>query len=202
MPVLSTVPTFEIAGTGRGRYCAGSLALNFESHDNSKHRTFMSMISILVFASDDEIRQLLSEPETIDEFLEQDRTSTDLDKAWHGIHWLLTGSADGGDEPLCYLLAGGDPVGDVDVGYGPARALTSHQVAAWDDALSELSIEELARRFDPKAMLDAKIYPEIWARSISGQEDTLDYLLQAYFGLRDFVAAARKERSGLLVYLS
>ena len=160
------------------------------------------MISILMFASDDEIRQLLENPESICEFIEAERTSTDLDKAWHGIHWLLTGSADGGDEPLCYLLAGGEPVGDVDVGYGPARALTSGQVASWDGALAQISREELARRFDPQAMLDADIYPETWARIINGEEDTLEYLLQAYGGLRDFVAAARKERSGLLVYLS
>ncbi len=153
----------------------------------------MSMISILVFASDEEIRQLLAQPESIHEFIEEERTSTDLDKAWHGIHWLLTGSAGGGDEPLCYLLAGGEPVGEVDVGYGPARALTSEQVAAWDAALSQIPREELSRRFDPKAMLDADIYPQIWARSIKGEEDTLDYLLQAYGGLRDFVAAARKE---------
>ena len=99
-------------------------------------------------------------------------------------------------------MAGGEQVGDVDVGYGPARALTSQQVAAWDDALTKISREELGRRFEPKAMLDADIYPQIWARSIKGEEDTLDYLLQAYAGLRDFVAAARRERSGLLVYLS
>ena len=160
------------------------------------------MISILVFASDDEISQLHSQPESIYEFIEQERTSTDLDKAWHGIHWLLTGSADGGDEPLCFLLAGGKTVGDVDIGYGPARTLTSEQVAAWDVALSHISREELARRFNPKAMRDADIYPQIWARNIKGEEDTLDYLLQAYGNLRDFVATARKERSGLLVYLS
>jgi hypothetical protein len=34
-----------------------------------------SMISILVFAGDDEIRQLLSQPESIYEFIEQERTS-------------------------------------------------------------------------------------------------------------------------------
>ena len=162
----------------------------------------MSMISILVFASDEEIRQLLAQPESILEFIEQERTSTDLDKAWHGIHWLLTGSADSGEEPYCYLMFGGEPVGDVDVGYGPARALTSQQVAAWSSALKEIPRDELAQRLDPKAMLEADIYPNIWDRSLSGEEDTLDYLLQAYGGLRDFVAAAQREQSGLLVYLS
>ena len=162
----------------------------------------MSMISNLVFATDEEIRQLLANPECIEHFLGEERTSTDLDKAWHGIHWLLTGTAEAGREPLCYLLVGGEQVGDVDVGYGPARALTSQQVGAWHDALSRISREQLAERFDPKAMLHADIYPQIWDRSITGEEDTLDYLLQAYGGLRDFVAASNREQSGLLVYLS
>src|SRR6186713_1811719 len=47
------------------------------------HLSRMSMISILVFASDDEIRQLLAEPERIEDFISEERTSTDLDKAWH-----------------------------------------------------------------------------------------------------------------------
>jgi len=162
----------------------------------------MSVVSILVCATDDEIQQLLAEPGRIEGFINEERTSTYLDKTWHGIHWLLTGSAEGGSEPLSYLLAGGKPVGDIDVGYGPARALTSQQVATWDDSLAKISRDELGRRFDPKAMLEAQIYPQIWARSIKGEEDTLDYLLQAYAGLRDFVAAAHRERSGLLVYLS
>lgn len=71
-----------------------------QAFDNITRPTPMSMISILVFASDEEIRQLLAEPESILEFIEQERTSTDLDKAWHCIHWLLTGSADSGEEPL------------------------------------------------------------------------------------------------------
>src|SRR5687768_13754481 len=37
-----------------------------------------------------------------------------LDKAWHGLHFLFTGTADGGEEPACFLLAGGEDVGDDD----------------------------------------------------------------------------------------
>src|SRR5688500_6275073 len=39
--------------------------------------------------------------------------TTDLDKAWHGIHYLLTGTAWEGAEPLNFLVAGGRPVGDI-----------------------------------------------------------------------------------------
>lgn len=43
------------------------------------------MISILVFATDTEIDDLLSTPENIEQFMGEERTSADLDKAWHGI---------------------------------------------------------------------------------------------------------------------
>lgn len=162
----------------------------------------MSMITTLVPAADDEIQSLLADPETIEDFIEEKRTSLNLDKAWHGLHWLLTGSAEGGKEPLCYLVTGGEPIGDVDLGYGPARALTAEQVASWDAALAPISRDELAGRFDAKAMLDASIYPDIWARSASGEEDTLGYLLDAFGSLRDFVAEARQEHQGMVVYLS
>jgi hypothetical protein len=32
-----------------------------------------------------------------------------LEKSWHGLHYLLTGSARGGKEPLCFLDQGGRP---------------------------------------------------------------------------------------------
>jgi hypothetical protein len=157
----------------------------------------MSMISIFTVISDDEIQQLHDSPERIDDFTSDKRTTTDLDKAWQGIHWLLTGSEFCTDEPLCYLVAGGQEVSFADFGYGPPRTLTSSQIAAWDDALSKISPEELGRRFDAKAMLAAKIYPQIWI-----EPDSLNYLLDSYRRLKDFVAASRKTQSGLLIYLS
>jgi len=157
----------------------------------------MSMISILTVVSDDEIQQLHDSPERIDDFTSDKRTTTDLDKAWQGIHWLLTGSAFCTHEPLCYLVAGGQEVSLTDFGYGPPRTLTSSQITTWDDALSKISPEELARRFDAKAMLAADVYPQIWI-----EPDSLDYLLDAYRRLRDFVSVARRAHAGLLVYLS
>jgi hypothetical protein len=157
----------------------------------------MSMICILKVISDDEIRQLHDAPERIDDFTNDKRATADLDKAWQGIQWLLTGSAFCTDEPLCYLVAGGQEVSFTDFGYGPPRTLTSSQVAAWDDELFKISLENLMRHFDAKAMLATDIYPQIWSES-----DSSDYLSQAYRRLKDFVAAAQEKRLGLLVYLT
>ena len=51
-----------------------------------------------------------------------------LDKAWHGIHFLLTGSAWEGDEPLNFLVTAGEPIEGTDSGYGEDRLFTSEQV--------------------------------------------------------------------------
>jgi Domain of unknown function (DUF1877) len=43
--------------------------------------------------------------------IDRDR-SVDIDKGWHGLHFLFTGTADGGEEPACYLVRGGEDLDD------------------------------------------------------------------------------------------
>ena len=59
----------------------------------------------------------------VEELLHQEHEQRfDLDKAWHGIHFLLTGSAWETTPGAGESVLGGDPVGP-DRGYGPARLL-------------------------------------------------------------------------------
>lgn len=126
--------------------------------------------------------------------------STDIDKAWHGLHYLFTGTADGGAPPLDFLLTGGTPVGDIDVGYGPARALTSAATRAAHEALARLDEAALRARFDAKAMTRLDIYPEIWESD--DEEDALAYLVDNAATLRAFLADAVRADHGLLIHLS
>jgi hypothetical protein len=127
--------------------------------------------------------------------------STDLDKAWHGIHYLLTGTAFEGEHPRNFLLSGGKPVGKIDVGYGPARTLTALETREVHAALSALSDESLMARFNPEDMLAKQIYPEIWDRD-PADDDTLGYLMEYVQVLRGFVGEAANDGMGLLIYLS
>lgn len=120
----------------------------------------MSMICILRQTEEAEIKRFLLNPDGIGDFLcgdeeaemeERPEGEIDLDKAWHGIHFLLTGSAWEGAEPLCYLVTGGHQLGDEDIGYGPARALLPHEVAAFDAALSQVTVDDLRQRFNSKS---------------------------------------------------
>jgi len=126
---------------------------------------------------------------------------SDLDKAWHGIHYLLTGSAWEGDPPLNFLVSGGRAVGDIDVGYGPARVLTAAEIRKAHDALRALTDEALRARFDPEDMIAKEIYPEIWDRS-SADDDTLGYLMEYVQVLRRLLDQAVAKSLGLVVYLS
>ena len=127
--------------------------------------------------------------------------TTDLDKAWHGLHYLFTGSADSGALPWCFLVAGGRTVGNVDVGYGPARVFSSAETKDIRNALSTLQVDELRARFNPSAMTAKNIYPEIWSRG-DPDDETIGYLLEYYAVLRGFLEQAVEARVGIVVYLS
>ena len=125
----------------------------------------------------------------------------DLDKAWHGIHYLLTGTAWEGDPPLNFLVTGGREVGDEDVGYGPARTFTPAETREIAGALAALSDEQLRARFAPQEMMRLEIYPEIWDRD-PADDDTLGYLM-AYAGqLRAALASVVERGHGLLVTIT
>lgn len=134
----------------------------------------------------------------IDDNMPQSIEDTDLDKAWHGIHYLLTGTAWEGDHPLNFLLLGGTEVGDIDVGYGTARALNSEVVKEIHRALADINEEILRRRFNPAEMTKLEIYPDIWDRD-SQDDDTLGYCLEYFNELKAFIGRAAEKDLGVVI---
>jgi hypothetical protein len=125
----------------------------------------------------------------------------DLDKAWHGLHYLFTGTDEGGNSPLDFLAVGGEEIGTIEVGYGPARALAPPLVAEIATKLASLSDAELRSRFNGPAMIAKKIYPEIWDRD-PAEDDSLGYLMENLAGLRKAVSDAARRRQGLVLALT
>ena len=125
----------------------------------------------------------------------------DVDKAWQGIHFLLTGTAIEGDPPLNFIVGGGRLIGDVDVGYGPARAFANDEVRVIAQALNDVPPESLRERFDPKSMMEEGVYPEIWDRDAT-EDDTVGYLIENYADLRSFIRRTAERGDGMLVYLN
>ena len=121
----------------------------------------------------------------------------ELDKAWHGLHFLLTGTADGGTEPACYLLMGGETLGDDDE--MDVRLLRPEQVRALAEHLATLSVDELTRRFDPERMTKLEIYPHVIWKRPEATDAPRGFLLGAFAELRELVANAAQDGDAIVI---
>ena len=124
----------------------------------------------------------------------------DIDKAWHVLHFLLTGTSSEGDFPQGFLLTAGNPVGDVDVGYGPVRSFTVREVLILRDYLVSVDKEVLRERFLPSTFSENEIYPNVWDRS--DQDDEWPYFEGAFEETVLFIRETADKGMALLIYLN
>lgn len=127
--------------------------------------------------------------------------SVSLDKAWHGLHFLFTGTADSDEEPACFVISGGEDIGEDQGGDPVARLLEPAQVRDFAAFLAALTPDELRRRFDPERMTALEIYPEIWDRPLE-EDDTFGFLLESFALLRESVTAAAAAGESVLITVS
>lgn len=163
----------------------------------------MGMTSSLYSVTEEYADALRAEPDLAVGLLDPDDpdrgevAETDLDKAWHGIHYLLTGTAWEGEAPLNFLLHGGVALGEEDGEEAPPRLFDAAEVRAIDAALGALDADALRARYDPQAMQALDIYPDIWGRG----EEELDYCLHYFGELRSFMAEAARAGRGVVVFI-
>lgn len=162
----------------------------------------MSMIGHFRSLTADEASSVEQSPELLISWLEkwheqadEDR-GLDIDKAWHGIHSLLTGTVWDTDGARGQTILGGEPIGD-DIGYGPARLMMADEVVRVADELSLILPESLRLNFDARRMTSLKIYPQIWDEG----DEALEYLMTYYTPLRAFYTRAAARGDAILLYL-
>ncbi len=144
-----------------------------------------------------ELWRLRAAPKTIRDFLAATSApSLSLEKAWHGLHFLLTGSAWQAEGVLSFLVSGGEPLSDVDLGYGPARFFQPDATQQLDVVLSRFSDDDLWSRFDPARMEAEGIYPGIWDEP---EQDLRDEYLTYFHNLKAFVRQASENGNAVIV---
>jgi hypothetical protein len=110
--------------------------------------------------------------------------SISLEKAWHGVHFLLCGKVQPGSDLASQAVMGGTEIGD-DLGYGPARYFEADEVAAIARELSRPNLEaEMMARWDPDQMEQLGIYPAGF------KPDDKQWLMDAFRELRQFYVDA------------
>jgi len=123
----------------------------------------------------------------------------DIDKSWHCLHFMLTGTAAPGTSPLSWAILGGEDCGD-DVGYGPPRVLTPAQVHQIVDALAAIDEPAFRASFDPQAMADADIY--LGEAALAEGQEFLDYLVDQYLQVAELYRTAAARDDGVILWLS
>ena len=121
--------------------------------------------------------------------------SLSIDKAWHGVHYLLCGKIKPGSDLASQAVMGGTEVGD-DLGYGPARYFDAAEVANLATELSRPTLEaEMTARWDPAQMATLGIYP---GQFLAGDQK---WLMDAFRQLRQFYVEASAAKLAVVTCL-
>ena len=124
----------------------------------------------------------------------------DLDHHWHVLHYLFTGTAWEGALPEGFIAAAGAEIGDIDVGYGPARLFTPEEVRGIAAFLDRLTRDDLRRRYVPPEIAAAEIYGS-GTPDADDAEMHVDDLFSIVQEVRVFVRGVADRGDAMLVYI-
>lgn len=170
----------------------------------------MEMLCTLRSATEAQRQALLKAPERLQDFLDDEEDfgaskganflELDIGETWHGLQYLMTGTAWEGEAPLDFLVRGGEDVGDIPSDEGTARVFQPAEVKKLAQALQGLSLDTLRRRFDTQKMQELDIYPGLWDEP-PDDEDPLEELISYFAELRKFVSQVAQRGHALLVHI-
>lgn len=156
----------------------------------------MGMVGAYMRVSTEELTGLLQEPDRFEQLLEDEERQTDIDKAWHGLYFLLTGSTDLDEidrHSLGKVVFGGDVI-DEETGIA---YLTPEEVADLSTRLQFIELDALEARYDVTTMNEQELYPfeREWGR------EEKQYLLDQFDELKRVFAQAAREREALVTWI-
>ena len=158
------------------------------------------MIGCFLRLSDADLDAVVADPQSLNTFLQYDpenKDYLDVDKAWQGIHFLLTDSAWEGSGPLAFILHGGREI-DQDLGYGPPHGFSSAEVKEIAGALDPIQPDALFAKADQAKFNAEDIYPSIWDES---KEECIGYVTDSFAALKKFIQETAAANRALVTYI-
>jgi hypothetical protein len=140
------------------------------------------------------------EPESRPTPVRRDDDEIDLDKSWHIVHYLLTGSDNATDSPLNIIADESDRLADIDVGLGPPFVIHPEAVSLFAAAAAEMSDEQFLSRLRPSEMPLDTLY---LGDSVRDDPDEMgEYAVENFHFLRDFAQKAADAGDAAITYYS
>ena len=124
----------------------------------------------------------------------------DIDKAWHAIHFTLSGEVwESTDDPLSKVILNSNLINDEDMGYGPAMLLMPNEVKDASNALEGVSKDWFRKKFSVSNMAKNEIYPVI---NSEDEEEFFDYVYENFKQVVVFFEKAAQLRECILFFIS
>lgn len=164
----------------------------------------MGMIGHLIRLSHEELDTYLENSSLLEDRIynsdSQDEDSLDVDKAWEGIIFLLTGqNLANATSELAQIFFSGDLIDEEqDLGMGPAHYLTAEQVSNLNKQIATLTEADLQQKYDPDKMKQLQIYPDIWDEG----DDAFDYIYGSFVALQAFYSEAAQNGQAIITFIS
>lgn len=166
------------------------------------------MIGNFLLVDDEALGRLLGAPAGIRDLLaravaqgDASGEHVDVHKAWHALHFLLTGTAWEGAPPLNFIVKGGTPIGEEDLGHGSARGLRAPEVQTLAAALAEITTETLREGYDGKTMVALEVYPGGWS-DLAPTSEALEHVWEGFAEVKALVQKGAAQGMGLLIWMS
>ena len=126
-------------------------------------------------------------------YMSGQRLELDLDKSWDGINYCLKKLLDTG---VINIFENGKKVGDVEVGYGPAKTFKSNKVRKLFRDYKDIDEQELSSALIPDEMKN--VYPErLWQDWVI--DDARKYMLEHYRAMMAYLKQVSEIGLGVIV---
>jgi len=115
-----------------------------------------------------------------------------LEKEWHTLHYLITGTLEPDGSALGDAILGGEEIG-TNLGYGPARLIKPERVKEIAEALLAVDIDKKCKDLDESTQVASDIYG-----GISTEPMMLQYYREFFRKLDNMYGSAAKHEQALL----
>ncbi|NJJ34650.1 YfbM family protein [Clostridioides difficile] len=162
----------------------------------------MGMIGCYIRISEENVLKLQQAEDNLQGLvfgdMDEDNTIS-IDKAWHAIHFTLTGCPFGGEDDNIFskLVMSGNVFMEID-GEPPAMLITTDDVKKLSEAMDSLEEQKFREKFNISEMLENNIYPVM---DDENEEEFFDYVWANLIELKKFIEEAANERQAVIFYI-